>query len=91
MGESEYAHEAARLLTLVLETQNAVESGDPLRALHAITLRQGWLTIVTAECVAMARCQGLTWQKIGDAMGISKQAAWQRFEARGAGATFRDD
>ena len=34
----------------------------------------------TIECtVAAARVDGNTWQAIGDALGITRQAAWERY------------
>ena len=32
--------------------------------------------------VAEARTQGATWQGIGDALGITRQSAWERFGKR---------
>lgn len=31
------------------------------------------------ESVSAAKKAGVTWQQIGDIMGISRQAAWERF------------
>lgn len=50
--------------------------------LHA--LRRWRRTLATAELsilihVCAARNSGATWEKIGRALGISKQAAWRRF------------
>ena len=74
-------------LAAVAETQSAVDSGDPLRALHALTIRQGLLDEAVREQVSLARLQGLTWNAIGPALGMSRQAAWERFHVRGSGAT----
>ena len=32
-----------------------------------------------SEAVQEARRQGLTWEQIGEALGTSRQAAWERF------------
>lgn len=31
------------------------------------------------EMIRAARAAGASWEKIGDAMGVSKQAAWERY------------
>lgn len=39
-----------------------------------------------AELVAQARRMGFTWQQIGDILGVSRQAAFQRFgQSEGSG------
>lgn len=34
------------------------------------------------KMVAVARDIGLTWGQIGEALGVSRQAAWERFASR---------
>lgn len=34
-----------------------------------------------AAAIRKARSEGATWTQIGEAMGISKQAAWERFRS----------
>lgn len=34
---------------------------------------------LTKSAVAEARCQGATWEEVGAALGMSRQAAWERF------------
>ena len=36
----------------------------------------------TGAAVAAARAAGVSWQRVGDALGVSRQAASQRFGAR---------
>lgn len=79
----------AEIADLMVQTRMALSSGDPLRALHALSERAVILDRLTAEVVALARAQGLTWQAIGDSLGVTRQAAWERFQARGSGATWR--
>jgi ATP-dependent Clp protease ATP-binding subunit ClpX len=31
------------------------------------------------ECVARLREQGVTWARIGEALGVTRQSAWGRF------------
>lgn len=52
---------------------------DPLaelRASVAVQARSGELVVAA---VGSARTAGISWQQIGDALGISRQAAFQRF------------
>jgi hypothetical protein len=35
-----------------------------------------------ADLVAASREAGISWQMIGDALGISRQAAWERYGKR---------
>lgn len=79
----------AEIAGLLVQTRIALASGDPLRALHALNQRAVLLEDLTAEVVALARAQGLTWQAIGDALGVTRQAVWQRYEMRGSQATWR--
>jgi len=56
--------------------------GDPPGLLHAlgqladIGERIEWAML---SLIGEARCQGVTWKAIGDALGVTKQAAQQRF------------
>jgi hypothetical protein len=65
--------------TSSLDTQlEEVVGTDPLAALEAITS----IRAVVAErerSAVMAALSGHTWREIGDALGVSKQAAFQRF------------
>lgn len=42
------------------------------------------------ELVLTARSQGVSWQAIGDALGVSRQAAFKRFGTKGEGATMTE-
>lgn len=44
----------------------------------AVTI-QDWLDDELPNLVAVCREQGASWQDVGDRLGISKQAAWERF------------
>lgn len=44
------------------------------------------------DWVRLARGRGLSWTEIGQALGVSRQAAWERFSrSRDAGANATDD
>ena len=72
--------------------KGAASSGDPLDRLVAALQVQAELEALGAEVVrryvAKARAAGLSWARIGEALGVTKQAVQQRFAdrpARGAG------
>ena len=50
---------------------------DFLRELTKCT--QGLVENLEQAAVATARAQGKTWDEIGSALGVSRQAAWGRF------------
>jgi hypothetical protein len=54
---------------------------DPLRVVAGI--REGAQTLDEwqRKAVAVAREQGRTWEEIGTACGVSRQAAWERFSS----------
>jgi hypothetical protein len=35
--------------------------------------------VMLQDAVDQARAEGASWQEVGDALGISRQAAWERF------------
>ena len=48
-----------------------------LLAPHATTIRSAEAGV--AEHVRVLRTRGVSWTRIGTALGVSKQAAWERF------------
>ncbi len=54
-------------------------AADPMRALEAARSLQVTVNVGSLAAAATARAQGRTWAEIGDALGITKQAAQQRF------------
>lgn len=52
---------------------------EPLKVITGI--REGIKNFdgVLREAVAVARKQGITWEEIGKAWGVSRQSAWERF------------
>ena len=62
---------------LTAELEQRIEE-DPLRALAALTMLRR--TIHEREREAVFRAlQTHTWREVGEALGVSKQAAFQRF------------
>lgn len=52
---------------------------DPLEVIRLAGTYQRYLFEVQDRAVRAARSQGRTWEEIGDAVGTTRQAAWQRF------------
>jgi len=70
------------LMTATWET--ALCDPDPLVALGATRALAGLLSTWEARLVGEATAAGVTWETIGATVGVSRQAAWERFhdEAR---------
>lgn len=54
---------------------------DPLAALRVLTESEHELERIRREQVIAARAAGASWQQIGDALGVSRQSAWEAFTA----------
>lgn len=69
---------AEPMLTVTLTIEDDWES-DPLRVVAG--LREGMNTLDEwqRKAIAKAREQGRSWEEIGKACGVSRQAAWERF------------
>lgn len=53
---------------------------DPLRLISEVkSCTDGLVENLIEEAVRTAREQGHTWEEVGQALGVSRQAAWQRF------------
>jgi hypothetical protein len=57
----------------------ASEESGPLRPAAGVSGAIGDLQAKLGELVRQARTDGYTWTQIGAALGMSKQAAWERF------------
>src|SRR5437660_6245212 len=57
----------------------ATGQGDPLEALGATRALKVQLPTWEAQLVKEAIAEGATWETIGDSVGVSRQAAWDRF------------
>ena len=54
----------------------------PLIALRALAVRAREVERLTALAIEDCRIEGVRWAEIGEALGISRQAAQQRFRAK---------
>lgn len=57
----------------------ATSDPDPLAALGASRALVSLLAEWDAQLVAEALAEGATWEVIGATVGVSRQAAWERF------------
>ena len=57
----------------------ATSDPDPLAALGASRALMGLLSTWEAQLAAEAVAGGATWESIGGSVGVSRQAAWERF------------
>src|SRR5271169_3777967 len=57
----------------------ATTEPDPLAALGASRALVGLLSTWEAQLVGEAIAAGATWEMIGGTVGVSRQAAWERF------------
>ena len=79
------AEESARLLgarmaRMAVETMvRRIEEGDHLGALEARATAVAGLDVMTRQAVAGASAAGSSWKDMGDVLGVSKQAAHQRW------------
>ncbi|WP_223692373.1 DUF3887 domain-containing protein [Leifsonia poae] len=68
-----------RDLETILAAPVLRSESDPLDALQASLAVQSRAAELVASAVEHARSSGRTWQEIGDALGVSRQAAFQRY------------
>jgi hypothetical protein len=54
-------------------------SADPLGQLRGLRAADRQLEVWQREAIARARQQGASWSQIGEALGVTKQAAWKLY------------
>jgi len=64
---------------MVQAWSTATGDGDPLVALGATRALKAHLSTWESQLVREAMADGATWESIGDSVGVSRQAAWDRF------------
>lgn len=57
----------------------ALDSTDPADGLRAVVVLRRLADQVEAANVAAARSVGWTWEQIGDALGVSRQAVHKKY------------
>ena len=55
---------------------------DPLEALRELARSEPEMDRLRREKVIAARAAGATWEQVGNALGVSRQSAWEYFTAR---------
>ena len=63
----------------ILVTESLPE--DPLVALRVLAASEVEIDRIRRDRVRAARAPGASWQQIGDALGISRQSAWESYTA----------
>jgi hypothetical protein len=81
-GEDPALVAVVRAVRALVAGSGGPAGADPPGLLHALGRiadlgeRAEWAML---SLIGEARCQGVTWQAIGEALGVTKQAAQQRF------------
>jgi len=73
------ARTSAQLQVEVTLTIDGDWESDPLRVIAGIREGARNLDDWQQKAVAVAREQGRSWEEIGAACGVTRQAAWERF------------
>ena len=83
MDETEDTKETDRPVPPLMAAswEAATTDPDPLAALGATRALVGLLSTWEAQLVGEAMEAGATWETIGGSVGVSRQAAWERFHA----------
>lgn len=72
--------EAHLFIPLARETVDVIDSDvDPLIKVQKVVWMRQWVDDVLAEFVEDARNAGHGWESIASSLGVTKQAAWQRY------------
>jgi hypothetical protein len=61
------------------------EEPDPLAILRLGAQFQAYFSTVERQALQAARADGMTWAQLGEALGTSRQAVWQRATTWDAG------
>lgn len=69
-------------LATIMAALNSVATADRLLALRSLAVLIGARRAAT---VLTARSEDMSWQEIGDRLGMSRQSVWQRYSHEAAG------
>ncbi|MEV4975961.1 hypothetical protein [Streptomyces scopuliridis] len=64
----------------------ALTQEQPLAALTALRELEQRIEPLRVVTVARARHRSLAWQKVADALGVTRQSAWEKYKFAGSGA-----
>jgi hypothetical protein len=73
------ANQLHRELGSIVAAPVLAESFDPVSAVRASVGLQSRATALVVAAVEQAREAGATWHEVGEALGVTRQAAFQRF------------
>jgi hypothetical protein len=65
--------------SITVRLNKGIIERDPIEMVRFLTRIPKDLEIPLRHAVKAARHQGRTWQEIGDAIGLTRQAAWERY------------
>ena len=68
-------------LVLPVDPADLEDQVDPLLLLIGLALAAADIETKTVELVNFCRSRGKSWAQIGEVLGMTKQAAWERFSA----------
>lgn len=68
-----------RFTELLAVLEDAEVTGDPLSAVELLERASRVLAELLVNEVAQARMMGHSWEQLGQALLITRQAAWQRY------------
>jgi len=54
---------------------------DPLAALRELTRSEAELEALRRAMVEAARACGASWEQVGEALGVSRQSAWEHYSS----------
>ena len=66
-------------MALPLDASSATDDIDPLVMLVMLAYGRARIDDKMHEVVRVCRERGKSWTQIGEILGVSKQAAWERF------------
>lgn len=64
---------------MIAAWRTATSDPDPLLALGATRALRAHLSTWETQLAREAVGDGATWESVGDAVGVTRQAAWERF------------
>lgn len=83
---------AAMVRRMIRAHGRRVGDGDPIDLVPLVELR-GVLEAAIGQAVAGLVAEGFSWREVGEGMGVSREAAWQRYRSHlrtGSGAAASD-